>query len=652
MADKNRNPKNENTTLFKKLTRVFSGPLTTRRRQNYRKLRRSHLNNYSSRFKSVTGQTFQKTSFNPFEQIQHQRIQNQNRAERYREFDQMEYEPLIAAALDSYADEMTTSTAIRPVLNISSKNEEIRVILESFFYDTIGIEENLHGWARTMCKYGDFMAYADIDPSDGVTSVYGLPMEQIERLEGEDQTNPNYVQYQWNSAGQTYEAWQILHFRINANDKYAPYGTSVLEPARRAWRQLTLLEDTVMAYRIVRSPERRVFYIDVGNVDPQNVEQFMQKIITNMKRHQIVDEDTGRVDLRYNPFSVDEDYFIPIRGNTNTKVETLPGGTYTGDIDDIQYFKDKLVTSLKIPQAYLSRGQDGSDADSTLAQKDIRFARTIMRLQQSLVSELTKLAQIHLFVLGYPKEDIANFDLSLNNPSKIADLQELETWRTKIDAANSISEQFFSKRWVYDKIFGLSEEEIIRIQREKIQDAKFDAMLEQIAAGDAGGMGDLGGLDDSIGDLDDSIEDLDADLEADMDLGDETGDEGDFEEGDLLATPSGKRDEYTTPRSKGKKYRPVTTDKRNMGARKRHMNSKYKKEKGTSTRRNVFPNMGFNSLSSGIINENEDRILSDIFGYEERAEEKDERRKILNEKSKMMIESLKLHLDKESVGDE
>ena len=182
-----------------------------------------------------------------------------------------------------------------------------------------------------------------------------------------------------NSANMTFENWQIGHFRVLGNDRYAPYGTSVLEPARRIWRQLTLLEDAMMAYRIVRSPERRVFYIDIGNIAPQDVEQYMERVKTTMKRNQIVDSKTGRVDLRYNPMSIDEDYFIPVRANNNTRVENLPGGTYTGDIDDVKYLRDKLFSALKVPASYLSRAEGADEDKATLAQKDIRIARTIQR---------------------------------------------------------------------------------------------------------------------------------------------------------------------------------------------------------------------------------------------------------------------------------
>ena len=256
-----------------------------------------------------------------------------------------------------------------------------------------------------------FFSYLDIEEGDGIKNAIGLPLIEIERLEGEDRNNPNYIQYQWNTAGMTLENWQVGHFRILGNDKFAPYGTSVLEASRRIWRQLTLLEDAVMAYRIVRSPERRVFKIDVGNIPPEDVEQYMQKVMTQMKRNTIVDSASGRVDLRYNPLSVEEDYYIPVRGAASgTDISTISSGQYTGDIDDVKYLRDKLFSALKIPMSYLSRGDGGEEDKGTLAQKDIRFARTVQRLQRSVVSELEKISIIHLFTLGYRGNDLLSFN--------------------------------------------------------------------------------------------------------------------------------------------------------------------------------------------------------------------------------------------------
>ena len=541
MANNNKNPKNNQSALFKQLTRLLSGPLVNYRTQTNRKLSRVQLDKF--KFQSASGLNFKKSAYNPFEQLSTAIMANQLRAERYQDFEQMEYTPEIASALDIYADEMTTSSDLQPLLNIKCPNEEIKAVLNELYHTVLNIDFNLFGWSRTMCKYGDFFLYLDIDERLGVQSVVGLPTHEIERLEGEDKTNPKYIQFQWNSGGLTFENWQIAHFRILGNDKYAPYGSSVLEPARRIFRQLILLEDAMMSYRIVRAPERRVFYIDVGNVAPQDVEQYMQKVMTQMKRNQVVDSSTGRVDLRYNPMSTEEDYFIPVRGGVSSKVESLPGGTYTGDIDDVKYLRDKLFAALKVPQSYLSRG-DGSEEDkTTLAQKDIRFARTVQRLQRSIITELEKIGIIHLYTLGYKGADLISFKLSLNNPSKIAELQELEHWKTKFDIAAAATEGFFSRRWVADHIFNLSEEEFLRNQREMFYDRRLDAELEGVtetvqaetSAALGGGTEDLGG--------DEDIEDL-----LGGDTGGDTGDEispeepAEPEEDTLLAAP-GKRDD-------------------------------------------------------------------------------------------------------------
>lgn len=618
MADRRNNPKNPGSVLFKRLTRLFSGPIINYRTQTTRALRRRRLDKYSSKFKDVAGQKFQRHSYNPFDNLQANIMNAQNRAQRYMDFDQMEYTPEIASSMDIYADEMTTSSGLEEMLNISCGNEEIKAILTSLYFDILNVEFNLFGWSRTMCKYGDFFLYLDIDEKMGIKNVIGLPPQEVERLEGEDKTNPNYVQYQWNTGGVTFENWQIAHFRILGNDKYAPYGTSVLEPARRIWRQLTLLEDAMMAYRIVRSPERRVFYVDVGNVPPGDVEQYMQKVITSMKRNQIVDPETGRVDLRYNPMSVDEDYFIPVRGAVSTRVESLPGGTYTGDIDDVKYLRDKLFSALKIPQSYLSRGEGAEEDKTTLAQKDIRFARTVQRLQRAVISEIEKIGIIHLYTLGFRGDDLVSFSLTLNNPSKIAELQELEHWRVKFDTAAAATEGFFSRRWIADHMFGLSDEEFLRNQREMFYDRKFDATMEATAEaagaeaagaamgappGGAPGMppgpeagmppGPEAGMPPEGGPLEGEapVEDMAGGEEAPPAPGEEGGDP-------LLASP-GKRDDRatrkdalgrpstTTSKSKGKWYKPVTTDTRDMGAFNRHLKGKWGNEVTKSTLRNT-----------------------------------------------------------------
>ena len=516
-----KNPYNEENGLFKSLTKLFSGPITQRRTQQGRQLRRRHLDTYASRFTSASGKQFKKQEYNPMNIMTVNMISNRNRAERYVDFDQMEYTPECASSLDIYADEMTTHSSLQPMLRIKCPNDEIKTILHNLYHNVLNIEHNLFGWSRTMCKYGDLFLYLDIEEAIGIRACIGLPPQEIERLEGEDETNPNYVQYQWNTAGMTLENWQMAHFRILGNDKHAPYGTSVLEPARRIWRQLTLLEDAMMAYRIVRAPERRVFKIDVGNIPPQDVEQYMQKVMTQMKRHQ-----------------------------------------------------------------------------------DIRFARTIQRLQRVVISELEKIGIIHLFTMGFRNDDLLSFKLQLNNPSKIAELQELEHWDKKFSVAGNATDGYFSKRWVAENLFGLSDEEFVRMQREMFYDRKFAANLEAAASGGAeggdtggGGLGDLGGDDDAGG-----LGDLGGDLDLGGDAGEQAaGDEspgaegGDQNDDVLLAEPPAKRDDEPTYK-RGKYKRHQTSYSK--GGRSKQMKNQATGEYGNTYRTTFHGKSGFGGLDS------------------------------------------------------
>lgn len=638
-----RNPRNPDSWLYKTLTRLFSGPVTGFRTQSYRQLKRWQLDKY--RFQSASGKSFKKSSYSPFDNIYANTQVNQARAERYIDFDQMEYDSIIHSALDIYADEMTYTSPLQKVVNVHCPNEEIKDVINNLLFGVMNVEFNLYGWCRSLCQKGDFFLYLDVDDKVGVKNFIGIPQQEIERLEGEDKTNPNYVQFQWNSGGLTFENWQVAHFRILGNDKHAPYGTSVLDPVRRIWRQLQLQEDAMMAYRIVRSPSRRVFYIDVGGIPEKDVEQHMENIVTQMKRNQVIDGETGRVDLRYNPMSVDEDYFIPVRGTQQTtKIDTLEGAQYIGDIDDVKYLRDRLLAGLKIPHSYLLMTEGGEEDKTTLAQKDIRFARTIQRLQRSVVSELEKIAMIHLYILGYRGKDLTSFKLSLNNPSKISELQELEHWRTKFEVAAAATEGYFSKQWVAKNIMGLSEDEFLRNIREMAFDRKLDASLEALLepaemGGDLGGGlgGDLGGEEDLLG----GEEGLEPEEEA-----------GTEEEETLLASPGKRydRESTTTAKSKGKRYKPVKDDKRRgFGPRLRQYSGSWNKERSRNTARNVVPGLeGLSSISRGLFEgyqEYHDAIYNEMQHEQEKSLFED------NEEINALMEGLKKRAKEEENGE-
>ena len=650
MADNKKNPRNAQSTLYQKLTRLLSSPIVNRRTQLQRRYRRADMDKYN--FNSAQGLDFKKTSYNPYDNMTANIMQNQSRYERYVDFDQMEYTPEIASALDIYADEMTTSTTLSPLLKINCANDEIKLVLDNLYNNILNIESNLFGWCRSLCKMGDFILYLDIDETMGIKNTISLPMDEVERMEGEDKTNPNYIQFQWNSGGLTFENWQIAHFRVLGNDKYAPYGTSVLEPSRRIWRQLTLLEDAMMAYRIVRSPERRVFYVDVGNIAPQEVEQFMQRVTTQMKRNQLIDSSTGRVDLRYNPLSIDEDYFIPVRGGNSARVESLPGGQYTGDIDDVKYLRDKLFSALKVPMSYLSRGDGATEDKATLAQKDIRFARTIQRLQRSVVSELEKIGLVHLYTLGYRGDDLISYKLQLNNPSKISELQELEHWKQKFDIAGAATEGFFSKRWISEKVLGMSDEEFLRNQREMFYDKKYASMLEKAAeeipasspdaaagGGGGGGLdlgGDLGGGDGGL--------DLGGDDAAPVGGDDAGGDDAGGDEPDtaLLAAPGnrdkdGKVQNYRRAKSGG-------VEKNGRRKVKSVSNSENKSSAKTSSIKSTVHPLARSDIFAG---RKETTSITGIYGEERKDIYDNEEKQLFNisHDLKMLLESMELKKD-------
>ncbi len=404
------------------------------------------------------------------------------RMSRYADYSEMEFTPEISSALDIYADEVTTYNEKGGVLEVTSKNAEVKQIIETLFYDVLNIEFNIWSWVRNLVKYGDFMLFVDANEGNGILNLLPIPINEIEREEGFAKDDPFAVRFRWLTQGNSIlQNWQVIHFRLLGNDNFLPYGHSIIEPARRIWRQLILIEDAMLVYRIVRSPERRVFYIDVGNIAPDQIDVFMEQIKNKLRRNQVIDPSTGRVDLRYNPLSVDEDYFIPTRGDKSSKIETLPGGQFTGDVEDVQYIQNKLFAALKVPKAYLGYEADiGSKA--TLAQQDVRFARTIERIQKIIVAELNKIAIIHLFLLGYSGEDLTDFELKLASSSIVHVQQQLELWRLRFEVAGMASEGVLDRETIYRRIFGLSDDEIETVREGKKIDKLEDLTLEQMQA--------------------------------------------------------------------------------------------------------------------------------------------------------------------------
>jgi hypothetical protein len=486
-----------NTSLRSRLARLFATNVVVRR------ISKNRLKAVDTNKLQSTGNLTNKRYVDRFSGV-HRGMpgygsQNQtfhtSKIELFTDYEAMDMDAIISSALDIYSDESTTKDEDGDTLTITSSNDEIRKILRNLFYDVLNIDYNLWPWIRNACKYGDFYLYLDIEEEIGIVNVTPLSAYEIRREEGFDEKNPYAYKFvleqthggtsQWAGGGggvmKEFEPFEIAHFRLLSDTNFLPYGKSMIEGARKIFKQLMLMEDAMLIHRIMRAPERRIFKIDVGNIPPAEVDNHIQKIIDKMKKVPYIDEKTGDYNLKFNMQNMIEDYFLPVRGGeSGTSIESLPGISNDGQIEDIDYLKNKLFAALKIPKAWLGY-DEGVEGKATLAAEDVRFARTIERLQKIFVSELTKIAIVHLYTQGYTDEDLINFELTLTNPSIVYEKQKVEILESKIGLANTMKESnMFSQRWVYENLFGLSHDEWTTEQEQVIEDLKQQFRHEQI----------------------------------------------------------------------------------------------------------------------------------------------------------------------------
>jgi hypothetical protein len=405
------------------------------------------------------------------------------------DYESMEYTPEISAALDIYSEESTTTNEDGFILQIYSESKRIKSVLADLFNNNLDINTNLPMWTRNTCKYGDNFVYLKLDPEKGIIGCQQLPTIEIERHEvgvsakitvditQEKDENKKALHFTWKNRNMEFQSWEIAHFRLLGDDRKLPYGTSMLEKARRIWKQLLLSEDAMLIYRTSRAPERRMFKVFVGNMNDDDVEAYVNRVANKFKREQIVDAKTGNVDMRFNQMAVDQDYFIPVRDPAAPDpITTLPGATNLSEIADIEYIQKKLLTALRVPKAFLGFEEVVGDGKN-LSLQDIRFARTINRIQKSMIAELNKIAIVHLFLLGF-EDELQNFTLGLSNPSTQADLLKIDVWKEKVllykdlvaDPGNGI--QPTSSTWAKKHIFNWSDEEIrLDLQQQRIERA-------------------------------------------------------------------------------------------------------------------------------------------------------------------------------------
>jgi hypothetical protein len=488
------------TSLFKRLGRLFSSDVVIRN-VGGDQLKVADVNQIQTTGRYQTNSLIDRFSrlyiynnkniFNPNLNYQTLRIQL------YSDYEAMDTDPLIASTLDILADEATLKNDQGEVLSIKSSDENLQKVLYNLFYDVLNIEFNLWSWTRNMCKYGDFFLKLEIAEEFGVYNVLPYTVYHMTRQEGLDPQNPARVTFQLDPDGLAssqdpnyaprnnkkvieFDNYEIAHFRLISDTNYLPYGRSYIEPARKIYKQLTLMEDAMLIHRIMRAPEKRTFYINVGQIPPNEVEQFMQKTINTMKKTPYVDPQTGDYNLRFNMMNMMEDYYIPMRGgDTQTKIDTTKGLDYDGT-NDIEYLRDKMFAALKVPKAYFGYEKDLS-GKATLAAEDIRFARTVERLQRILESELTKIALVHLYAQGFKGESLTNFEIKLTNPSIIFEQEKVALMKEKIDlAAQMMDTKLFPSDYIYDHIFNLSEDSYMEMRDLVTEDYKRLFRLNQI----------------------------------------------------------------------------------------------------------------------------------------------------------------------------
>ena len=403
----------------------------------------------------------------------------------YRDSELMDGFPEIGTALDIFSEEACVTSEQGFMVNVNSKSDRIKSILNDLFVNRLSINIILPMICRAMCKYGNNYMLLNIDKDNGIMGWKQLPVYEMERYENGtaypyvsapsvslnnvDETKAEDTKFVW--VGQTeyipYRSWQIAHFRLLYDSQFLPYGVSVLNKARRHFRMLSMMEDMMLIYRLDRSIERRIFKINVGAIDTEDVPAYVQEIANNFKRTPIIDPMTGQIDLRKNIMCNTEDFFIPVRDSSEpSPIETLPAGQNLTAMDDIKFIQNKLFTALRVPKSFLNFEEATGDGKN-LSLMDVRFTRTTNRIQQALLMELNKIAMIHLFLLGFTDE-ITDFTLTMNNPSSQAEMLELENLAKKITTAkDAVSDPgggipLTSMTWAWRHIMKWSDKEIQR----------------------------------------------------------------------------------------------------------------------------------------------------------------------------------------------
>ncbi len=544
-----------------------------------------------------------------------------NKVELYKDYEEMDRDPIISSALDLYSEESSVKNAQGDVLDIKTDNIDIYDALHDLFYDRLNIEFNLSPWVRGLVKYGDQFLALDMSSRDGIIEAIPISVYDIEKMTG-SKDNPHLTTYRSAMLGKTFDEFEMVHFTYISDGNFLPYGRSLIENGRKIWKMLALMEDAMLIHRILRAPEKRIFKIDVGNIPPEEVDKYMDRIMNQIRRTPYYDPATGDYNLKYNMQNITEDFFFAIRGDASTSIDTLGGLEYTA-IDDIEYLRKRLLSSLRIPAPFLGFEEavgcvvpetkilmssggyktvktlideyengivnevysyditndkyvkgivswagytrmnaelmkvtysngiydictpdhkfltiDGEwveardlenglilralstiideisvisvekldytadtcditideyhnfitesdvvlhNSKATLAAEDLRFARTIEKIQRVVESELRKIAWIHLYILGFRGEELNNYKLTLTNPSIIYEQEKIALLNDKASlAGNFKSLNMHSEDWIYKNIFNMTTDEINNQRITMLKETQWVKNLESV----------------------------------------------------------------------------------------------------------------------------------------------------------------------------
>ena len=436
-----------------------------------------------------------------------------NRRRRYKDYEEMDEYPEIGAAFDIYADDSTQRGLRGERWTVKSENDMVVDEVETFF-DQIRLDKLLWDIIRNTVKYGDCFTELILDvnkPQEGVKKIKILNPNWILRVENEFgylkkflQEIPNMESLQYAEVGSSnanrpvkyieLDKNQIVHFRLHTSDPiFYPYGKSIAALCHRVFRSLKMMEDAMMIYRLSRAPERRIFYVDTGNLPTSKAEMFIERLKQKFKKEKFYNSPKGTVDSRYNPMSMDEDFFVPTKNGRGTKIDTLPGATNLGEIEDVRYYRDKLLAGLKIPKDYVVEKDQSPERKANLSQLDVKFARTIQRVQIDVETGLENMAKRHLQLRGYPAAMIKNLKIKLPEPSDMSEKRKLDVDEQKTRVIQAVQGlNLFSKESIYREFYDMTDDEIRRMKSEMDQEQQQDQQ-DQGAAGAGPGPGEAGG---------------------------------------------------------------------------------------------------------------------------------------------------------------